>query len=272
MRAPIAVILATLLFQPVLAAGAGNDGPVQPSIVGGTDVADGRYPFLVSLQYPATGSLYDNHFCGGSLISPSWVLTAGHCVYRKQPAQVRVHAGTTDLQAGGGTDHSVAAIHLHPAYRQGRKPENDVALLRLSTPVPDARTVGLPGMDGAAYEVPGTPLSVAGWGALQWAASGPSRMQEVSVPYIATRECQRLYAGRFDLLPAVEMCASTAGKDACQGDSGGPLFVEEAAAQWQQLGVVSWGAGCARGDSPGVYARLADAGIIDFIRTTWTQD
>lgn len=272
MRAPIAVILATLLFQPVLAAGAGNDGPIQPSIVGGTDVADGRYPFLVSLQYPATGSLYDNHFCGGSLISPSWVLTAGHCVYRKQPAQVRVHAGTTDLQAGGGTDHSVAAIHLHPAYRQGRKPENDVALLRLSTPVPDARTVGLPGMDGAAYEVPGTPLSVAGWGALQWAASGPSRMQEVSVPYIATRECQRLYAGRFDVRPDVEMCASMAGKDACQGDSGGPLFVEEAAAQWQQLGVVSWGAGCARGDSPGVYARLADAGIIDFIRTTWTQD
>lgn len=271
MRAPIAVILATLLFQPALAAGAGNDGPVQPLIVGGTDVADGGYPFLVSLQLASPGSLYDNHFCGGTLISPSWVLTAGHCT-QTLPARISVHAGTTDLKAGGGSDHAVAAIHVHPAYRQGNKPENDVALLRLSTPVPGARTVGLPGVDGTAYEVPGTPLTVAGWGALQWTGSSPSRMQEVSVPYIATSECQRLYAGRFDVRPDVEMCASMAGKDACQGDSGGPLFVEEAAGQWQQLGVVSWGHECARGDSPGVYARLADPGIVDFIRATWTQD
>lgn len=269
MRSLILLVIAGTLSWPVLSAPRSADSPIHPTIVGGTDVPDGRYPFIISLQNAGAGSLYSGHFCGGSLISPSWVLTAAHCVSRRSPGGLNVHAGATDFGSATGSRHAVASIHVHPAYPNGK---SDVALIRLKTPVAGVRPVSLLGLEGAAFEQPGQRLTVAGWGRLASEAGSPRRMQEVDVPFIATAECQRLYQGRSSVDAEVELCASRAGKDACQGDSGGPLFVAGDTGTWSQLGVVSWGIGCARGDSPGVYTRLAGAGIVDFIRSIWTGD
>ena len=234
---------------------------VMPSIVGGTDVPAGKYPFIVSLQ---AGS---SHHCGATLVSPDKVLTAAHCVERAGDGSgLSVLAGQTSLSAATGTRHGVKRIHIHPRYGRDRKA--DVAIVELKTPVEGIEPVVLGGLEGASYEQPGRLLTAAGWGDLtENDREGPDVMQHVAVPFIPHGECQRQYQGRgYVINPANEMCASRAGRDACQGDSGGPLFLRSADNRWVQLGVVSWGVGCARKGSPGVYARLAGPEIHDFVQ------
>jgi len=262
--------LATSVFLALLAGPAASaDAPmkpptVRPLIVGGTDVPDGTYPFLVSVQRLSRGNTpLQRHWCGGTLIASAWVLTAAHCV-SNDPGAYAVRVGQTQLDDGSGTTIGVAQVHIHPRYASSRKA--DVALLRLAAPVTGIEPIRLLGAEGSGHEQRGRLLDVAGWGALSEGGGGPSRMQEVSVPFIPVTECQRQYAGRAHVDGQLEMCASRAGKDSCQGDSGGPLFVKAADRGWIQLGVVSWGLGCARDGSPGVYARLASAEIDTFIQ------
>lgn len=244
--------------------------PARPLIVGGSDVVDAAYPFVVSVQRLDLGaSPLQRHLCGGSLIADAWVLTAAHCV-RNVPGAYGVRVGQTRLDDGSGRTVAVSEVHIHPDHDVSGTA--DVALLRLAEPVTDIAPARLLHREGASHEQPGRLLTVAGWGALREGGHGPITLQQVEVPFIAAAECQRQYAGRFTVDAEREMCAGLAGKDSCQGDSGGPLFVQAPDRGWFQLGVVSWGAGCAREGSPGVYARLAGAAIDDFIAAVMARD
>jgi secreted trypsin-like serine protease len=232
------------------------------AIVGGTATTIGQHPWQVSLQ---SGSF---HFCGGSILSESWVLTAQHCLEGTAPSQVRILAGSTRLSdAASGQIRQVAEIVRVPNYTS---PENgkDAALLRLSQPLSLNASVAaipfaLPSAASAGATDAGAVATVTGWGTLSSGGSSPDTLQGVNLPLASNATAQARYTQ--ETITADQLAAGSAGKDSCQGDSGGPLTVESSRGRIL-AGVVSWGYGCGDPNFPGMYGRVAS--FASWITTT----
>lgn len=233
-------------------------------IVGGQSASIVDHPWQISLQ----GS-FGGHFCGGSIIDPSWILTAAHCVEGSSASSLRVVAGITRLsQANSGQVRSVAQVISYPGYiapEYGR----DAALLRLSAPLDlstaTVRAIGLvtPNDEAAGLTAAGVNARVSGWGSLSSGGGSPDNLQAVTVPLVSQAAAQSAYRG--ETITADQLGAGVlgvGGRDACQGDSGGPLTVPDGAGARRLAGVVSWGYGCGDRRYPGLYARVASF-------TTW---
>jgi len=222
-------------------------------IVNGNATTIEAHPYQVSLQ-----SLSGSHFCGGSIVNENTIVTAAHCTVGKLPSGLRIRLGTTKYNTGGEIV-SVKSIHIHPGYNS-QLMINDFSVLKLSTPVRESSTVRYIQLAEVTPRT-GTPAVVTGWGTtcFLFCPTLPTTLQEVTVDIIDWTDCaSKDYKYGSQILPTM-VCAYAEKKDACQGDSGGPLVANN-----QLVGVVSWGAGCAREGYPGVYSDVPSG--LDFIR------
>nr|XP_033798330.1 transmembrane protease serine 2 [Geotrypetes seraphini] len=221
-------------------------------IVGGSQASLGQWPWQVSLQYNW------KHLCGGSIITPYWILTAAHCVEGDLSiaALWKVYPGILYIPSTSASWYRVDKIIFNKNYDSETK-NNDIALMKLRSPISfndNIKPICLPNF-GMPWEAP-KPCWTSGWGDTSGRDKGSPVLLAVSVPLISPSRCnaRSVYDG---LITASMICAGylQGGKDSCRGDSGGPL-VTDLNSLWWLVGDTSWGIGCASINKPGVYGNV----------------
>ncbi|XP_074864873.1 chymotrypsinogen 2-like [Carettochelys insculpta] len=218
-------------------------------IVNGETVVPGSWPWQVSLQ-DNTGF----HFCGGSLVSEDWVVTAAHCSVRTSD---RVVLGEFD-QGSEAEDVQVlqiAKVLQNPSFSM-LTVKNDITLLKLASPARLTARVSPVCLPRATDDFPGGLSCITtGWGLTDPKAENtPAQLQQATLPLLTNTQCRAYWGFR---IADVMICAGAAGASSCMGDSGGPLVCQKDGA-WTLVGIVSWGSSNCSPSIPGVYARVTD--------------
>ncbi|XP_069609377.1 neurotrypsin-like [Ranitomeya imitator] len=231
-------------------------------IVGGTKSIRGGWPWQSSLRLKGFHK-ETRLLCGATLISSCWALTAAHCFKRfgDKPHKYSLRVG--DYHTGVEDDFErelpVQKIVVHKKYHAGSN-DNDIALVRLKGKEGHCMSftyhvlpICLP--ERKESFVHKKPCFISGWG--DTGISYSKTLLEGAVPILPKEKCIFRYKGKFTNRM---ICAGNLSEDnrvdSCQGDSGGPLMCQNDHGQWIIVGITSWGYGCGRKDSPGVYTKV----------------
>jgi secreted trypsin-like serine protease len=268
-----------------------RDSFATTKIVGGAGAKLAHWPAQAALRFKDPTRAQVFYFCGGTAIAPTWILTAAHCfddVKRSDAGayvnvnqrgtlrgwRVEVVLGRDDLEAVTPAQvYEVKNVVIREGYTNAEA-GNDIALINLKTPWtgPLARL----SLSGSGDPADSTSYA-AGFGALQSGAQpawkrakngetiavSSATLQEVTLPLVATPTCRAQYqakpAYKSARIGPEQVCAGyeRGRMDTCQGDSGGPLVLYDRNKCPTQIGVVSWGDGCAAEKAYGVYTRVS---------------
>ena len=232
-------------------------------IINGQPVLITEVPWQVALMDSSEPDDFYGQFCGGSIVSADWIVTAAHCVLGATAADIEVLAGVTTLGEPGSTRVAVEEIISHPQYNDPTV-ENDIALIKLANSLDlsgaGKTPIALPfTQQASSWPAAGDPATVSGWGNTSTTSGAfPTDLMAAVVDVLtdpSETQCGSYPTTAY--LPDQMLCAAemSLGKDSCQGDSGGPLAVE-VSGTWTLAGIVSWGYGCAAPSYPGVYTRV----------------
>jgi len=217
----------------------------QTRIVGGSAASRDEYPYFVSWGG-----------CGASLIASDVILSAAHCggVFTDEVI-VSAFQKWWGQASGSAERRSITERIIHPDY-SGSTFANDFMVMKLNEPVIGLEPVKING--DPEFPAAEATLTAIGFGTIREGGWGPRLLQEVDVQYVSQEQCNEEYSG--DIIEDVMLCAGVqgGGRDSCQGDSGGPIIQKTEEGHFQ-VGVVSWGRGCARAGYSGVYSRTSGA-------------
>ena len=256
----------------------------RPHVGGGSVTSVQSWPWQVALASSpnvAGGSGYDRQFCGGSLVAPTLVVTAAHCVidgsYEATPASsLSVITGRTRLSSNDGAEVGVSAWHafVDSAGRLLYDPQNtswDVVVVKLASPAAGT-PISIAGPDESSIWATGKTAYATGWGQTS-GGSYPDNLQVGQLGLVGDAYCGGRWGTQFSSETMVCAGGGSTGSDTCPGDSGGPLVAPTGSGDFRLIGVTSWGqdAPCGRTSLPGVYSRVASDPLRSSIATAATQ-
>ena len=250
---------------------------LQQRIVGGDTTTIAEWPWQAALTLnPAvySGNGFDRQRCGGSLVAPTIIVTAAHCVHRSgntfYPASTfaSITGRTTLSNSSQGQEIAWSTYYIfvdgsgNPLFNR-QTFDWDVVFAQLSSPSPSSNStpIQIAGTDEAAFWAPGNENAWAtGWGTTSSGGSPSDTLREVNIDRVADSTCGAATSYGSGFHPETMVCAGemAGGQDTCQGDSGGPLVTPIGGGAFRLIGDTSWGNGCGVPNFPGVYGRVAE--------------
>lgn len=212
-----------------------NNVQIEGRIIGGNEVSQGAIPYQVSIQ-----NTFGEFVCGGSIVAPEWILTAGHCMdWPKQ--YLKIVTGTVEWNKPGG-EYTVEDVKIHCLYNKPMY-HNDIALVRLNKPIVYDRYTQAVELAKTNTLKNGDSLVLSGWGSIRAWGNAIDKLNKVNLKYIDRKTCLKSVRNK-KFVGVGHICTSTKdGKGSCSYDSGGPLVD----ANNVQVGIVNGGEPCAIG-------------------------
>ncbi|XP_030753179.1 brachyurin-like [Sitophilus oryzae] len=223
-----------------------GEAPSETRIIGGSEATPNSFPYQVALfiEFP-----HGRSFCGGSLISNNYVLTAAHCMDKAKAVDVLL--GAHDIRKNESTQLRLScdSITVHPNWNY-EKLENDIALIKLPHSVSYNTYVNKIDLSNTGTFTESL-ATLTGWGKTTDYSKVSEVLNQVNLPVLDNSDCTNYYE---NLIQSTHVCTSGAEiKGGCNGDSGGPLVLEN-----QQIGIVSFGSNrCTKG-YPTVFTRVSE--------------
>lgn len=230
----------------------------------------GEFPWMVALFAG------DSYVCGGSLIRPNVVVTAGHCVFSRQNERLVVRAGEWDSKTTDEVlafqEQIVSRVIIHENYHK-KFLFNDIALLILEEPFQPDEHIQLLCLapQGKSFDNEQNCIAT-GWGKERFdSPSYQNILKKVELPVMDHENCQSAFrktrlGATFQLHRSFLCAGGEEGVDTCTGDGGSPLACPSAenGNRYQLAGIVAWGIGCGQAGVPGAYAKAS-------LHTEWIE-
>ncbi|XP_028394294.1 coagulation factor IX-like [Dendronephthya gigantea] len=249
-----------------------NRQPVSRSrvrrVIGGQDAQAHQWPWTVLIMNQS------DIYCGGSVISPTFIITAAHCVDNISQSLLNFYVGKHKADVKDPHEQKLTAqkVYIHSKYRRGSSThpgDYDMALVEMKNRIRFTEQVRPICLTDVNTFQPGHECVLSGWGYTN--AKKPSvsnTLQQIRLPLVSRKVCNsnKSYGGK---IPERYLCAGVpeGGKDGCRYDSGGPLMCAHSDTDpWYLVGMMAWGAGCAEKYKYGVYTNVAQ--VMTMVRNT----